>query len=239
MRRILCVVLVMAMGAGCAPVQVAPLDPGEELAIVYEKRPEAQVTNTDIGKGAAVGVAGGAVAGFAYGAVVALACGPFYALCLPGSIAATTATGAVAGGLVGGTVGVMIGISEEDKKKLVTNLAQLDAQLELAKAIDSRAKTRWKLVPPPAPNELIVRLDKIDLRASGEKDVSLAMSVTVFWKDKDDPRPQFKTYEYLGSRDRLSDWVENRDGFLEKTFERGSQRIADDLIADLEGKSKR
>ena len=112
------------------------------------------------------------------------------------------------------------------------------AQQGLFGAIESRARARWKLVPAPAPNEIIVRLDKLDLRASREKEVVLAMTATMLWKDKDDPRPIMKSYEYLGPAAPLEDWIDNRDGFIARAFERGYARIADDLVGDLEGKSR-
>ncbi len=191
--------LLLSLCAGCA-TQIPPLDPGEELAIISEKKAEAQVVNTDIGKGAAigasVGTAGGLIVGSAAAAALSVVCGPFYALCMPGSIALFGVGGAVAGGIAGGAAGVIIGISEEKKKQLLANLAQIDAQRGLAGAVESRASMRWKLVP--APNEIIVRLDKLDLRATREKEVSLALTAVVMWKDKDDPRPLLKSYEYLG-----------------------------------------
>ena len=236
MRRFVCCLLVVIC-TGCATI--VPLEPGEELAIVSEKHVQAAVVNTDIGKGAAVGVAGGAVAGIGYAVLAAGICGPFYAFCLANTIAVYGATGAVAGGIAGGAVGVLIGISPENRDKLIANLAKEDAQLGLAGAIESRARARWKLVPAPAPNELIVRLDKMDLRASGEKNVALALTAVVMWKDKDDPHPLLKSYEYLGPPAPLGDWIENRDGFIANAFDRGYSRIADDLIADLEGKPRR
>ena len=234
--RLLVGVVLSACG-GCA-VSTPPLNPGEELAIVSEKRAEVAVVNTDIGKGATVGAAGGAAAGVAYGFLWAGLCGPFYAACLPGAIAISGGVGAAAGGIAGGTVGVIIGISPEKRDKLIANLAHVDAQQGVFGAIESRARARWKLVPAPAPNELIVRLDKVDLRASREKEVALAMTLAMLWKDKDDPRPILKSYEYLSPAAPLEDWIENRDGFIARTFERGYARIADDLIADLEGKSR-
>jgi len=229
--------LFFAACGGCA-VTVAPLDPGEELAIVAEKRAEVTIINTDIGKGATVGAAGGAAAGIAYGFLWAGICGPFYAACLPGAIALSGGVGAAAGGIAGGTVGVIVGISAEKRDRLIANLAHVDAQQGLFGAIESRARARWKLVPAPAPNEIIVRLDKLDLRASREKEVVLAMTATMLWKDKDDPRPIMKSYEYLGPAAPLEDWIDNRDGFIARAFERGYARIADDLVGDLEGKSR-
>jgi hypothetical protein len=188
-------------------------------------------------------VAGGAIVGAAAGAGLAIVCGPFYAMCLPGMVAMGTGSGAVAGGvtggIAGGTVGVLIGISEEKKKRLLANLAGMDAQQGLAGAVESRARERWKLVPAPAPNELIVRLDKVDLRASREKEVALELTATVLWKDKDYARPLFKSYPYLSAPAPLDDWIDNRDGFVARAFEQGFARIADDLVADLEGKSFR
>ena len=72
-----------------------------------------------------------------------------------------------------------IGISPEKRDKLIANLAHVDAQQGVFGAIESRARARWKLVPAPAPapNELIVRLDNVDLRASRERQVALAMTV--------------------------------------------------------------
>ena len=234
MRTFFCGLLAAICTACAAPIP--PLSPGEELAIVSEKRVDAAVVNTDIGKGAAVGVAGGAVAGVGYAVLAAGICGPFYAFCLANTLVVYGATGAVAGGIAGGAVGVMIGISPEKRDKLIANLASVDAQQGLAGAIESRARARWKLVPAPAPNELIVRLDKVDLRASREKEVALTLTATVMWKDKDDPHPLLKSYEYLGLGASLEDWIENRDGFIARAFERGYARIADDLVADLEGK---
>src|SRR5438128_349939 len=198
--------LAVALSTGCA-VPVAPLTPGEELAIVTEKRAEVTVINTDIGKGATVGVAGGAAAGIAYGFLWAGICGPFYAACLPGAIALSGGVGAAAGGIAGGTVGVIVGISAEKRDKLIANLAHVDAQQGLFGAIESRARARWKLVPAPAPNEIIVRLDKVDLRASREQEVALAMTAALPWEDKGHPRPLLTASQYLGPAAPLEDWT--------------------------------
>ena len=134
--------------------------------------------------------------------------------------------------------GEELAIVAEKRDRLIANLAHVDAQQGLFGAIESRARARWKLVPAPAPNEIIVRLDKLDLRASREKEVVLAMTATMLWKDKDDPRPIMKSYEYLGPAAPLEYWIDNRDGFIARAFERGYARIADDLVGDLEGKSR-
>jgi hypothetical protein len=232
------VAVVVAICAGCAAV-VPPINPGEEIAIVSEKIVKIDVVKMDIGKGAATGAVAGAGAGIIYGALVATVCGPFYALCLPSSIAAMGGTGAVAGGIAGGVVGQLMSISPEKRDRLIANLGNVDAQDGLAAAIETRARARWKIVPAPAPNEIVVRLEKVDLRTKREKEVALGLTATVLWKDKDYPqRVMSKTYDYVGASAPLEEWIEDQGGFVARMFGRGYAQIADELVADLEGKSR-
>jgi len=232
MRTIAALLVLLCLCAGCA-VPLRQIDSGEELAILADGRadPPAGVVNTGIASGAVVGGGTGLIAGF----LIAGACGPFAMACLPASMAAMGVTGAVAGG----TVGWLAGLPEEKAQKLAANIKQAtaarDPQRRLVTVIETRARTRWNVVPPPARNTIHVKLESVDLRAAGRTNVALAMKASILLNDKDDPRPITRTFEYLGEAGPVDAWLDDRDGFVANSLERGYAALADNVMAELSG----
>ena len=235
-------VFVLATLVSACAAQGPSIKDGESVSIASApslkgRLPEIEISNSAIGKDAAVGSKGGVLVG----ALTALGCGPLAIICLGPAMLA----GGAAGAAVGVGVGVAQGLPAETKDQLLLRIEAFsrahDPHEQLLANVTQRAKTYWIVIPKAhSVTDVEVRLDRISLRSNRDGRVALVLEGRVKIQRAGEPQNQDEnSFVYEGPASDAGLWVEEPSDFVAETFRQGYANIAWDVVNRLRSPTSR